>query len=147
MPARDEGVFVVVVTVRNNRPSKVLLQLRKDTGLHDGKFGFPGGKRDNNERWEVTAARELYEETGLIFSRKSFQQFCRRIGGKDQDGNEWRCTFYLLESWCGKPDVKEKKKHNKIEWYSVDKLPKNVVPIVHEVISALMEKYNYAPEK
>lgn|SRR5262249_20808511 len=138
MSARDEGVFVVVLMKSENRPTQVLLQLRKNTGLHDGKLGFPGGKRNNNEPLLVAAERELYEETGLIVRRGSLQRL-RRFGGRGQDGAEWRCTFYwcVVESCCGKAQVKEPKKHNSIQWYSIDNLPKNVVPVVRKVISDL----------
>jgi 8-oxo-dGTP pyrophosphatase MutT (NUDIX family) len=138
MSARDEGVFVVVLMKTKKHSPQVLLQLRENTGLHDGKFGFPGGKRHNNEPWPVAAERELYEETGLIVNRNELQKLCR-FGGRGLDGAEWRCTFYycVVESCCGTAQVKEPKKHNRIQWYSIKKLPKNVVPVVHKVISDL----------
>jgi 8-oxo-dGTP pyrophosphatase MutT (NUDIX family) len=117
-------------------PPRVLLQLRNNTGLHDGKFGFPGGKRNNNEPWLGAAMRELYEETGLMVERSNLRKL-RRHGGKGQDGTEWRGTFYLAEYWYGKLQLREPKKHNKIEWYSVYNLPKNIVPSVRKVLADL----------
>lgn len=141
MSARDEGVFVVILMKTEATFPRVLLQLRKNTGLHDGKFGFPGGKRIDKEPWPEVAVRELKEETGLDVNKQDLQCLCR-YGGRDRDGTEWRGTFYfyVIESCCGKDLVKEPGKHDRVEWHPVNKLPKNVVPTVYKVISDLKDK-------
>jgi 8-oxo-dGTP diphosphatase len=138
MPARDEGAFIVLIKT-NTRHPKVLLHRRKNTGLYDGQFAFPGGKRNNMESLLKAAVRELREETGLVVKKSSLQML-RQCVGVGQDGIEWRSTFYVAQSWDGKPKVRERSKHDKIRWYSVNKLPKNVAPTVLEVISDLTNK-------
>jgi 8-oxo-dGTP pyrophosphatase MutT (NUDIX family) len=138
-----EGVFVVALKKSGNRPPQVLLQLRKNTGLHDGEFAFPGGKRENNETWLDAAHRELYEETGLVVGRDKLQKLCR-CGGKDRDGTEWQCIFYfcVVDAVLEKPQVKEPNKHKKVEWHPIDRLPKNVASAVLKVISDLQEFFS-----
>ncbi|WP_251321694.1 NUDIX domain-containing protein [Fictibacillus nanhaiensis] len=58
------GATVVVI----NDKRKVLLQQRSDIN----KWGFPGGVMEFGETLEETAARELYEETGLWASDLNF---------------------------------------------------------------------------
>jgi 8-oxo-dGTP pyrophosphatase MutT (NUDIX family) len=138
MSVRDEGVFVVVLMKTKNQTPKVLLQIRKNTGLHDGVFVFPGGKRENNETWQDAAHRELYEETGLLVNKDRIQQLCQ-YGGRDQHGAQWLVRFYLcfIDSCWGTGEVKEPKKHSKVEWHSLDNLPKRAPLIIHKVISVL----------
>jgi 8-oxo-dGTP pyrophosphatase MutT (NUDIX family) len=138
MSARNEGVFVVILMKTENHSLRVLLQLRKNTGLHDGKFGFPGGKCKDNESSLKAALRELYEETGLVVDGGALQRLYR-CGGRDHDGTEWRGTFYFcVVDYCyGKALVKEPGKHDRIGWYPVDKLPKNAAPAVLKVFSDL----------
>ncbi len=52
------------VLVLNGR-GEILLNLRSDTGT----WGIPGGCLESGESLEETAARELYEETGLRAER------------------------------------------------------------------------------
>jgi 8-oxo-dGTP pyrophosphatase MutT (NUDIX family) len=148
MSARDEGVFVVALMEAKNQSPQVLLQIRKNTGLHDGKFVFPGGKREDNETWQDAAKRELYEETGLIVKKDRIQKLCQ-YGGRDQDGTQWLVMFYLcfIDPFCicRKAEVKEPKKHTKVEWHPLDKLPKNVPSVVRRVISDLKLFLSKAP--
>ena len=50
------------VVVLINEKNEILLEERSD----DGYFDFPGGAIDLKETMEEAAARELYEETGVI---------------------------------------------------------------------------------
>lgn len=138
MSERDEGVFVVVLMKTGNQAPQVLLQIRKNTGLHDGIPVFPGGKRKNNETWLDAAHRELYEETGLLVNKDKIQKLCQ-YGGRDQNGTQWLVMFYLcvIDSCWGTGLVKEPKKHSKVEWHPLDKLPKKAPLIIHKVISDL----------
>jgi 8-oxo-dGTP pyrophosphatase MutT (NUDIX family) len=138
MSVRDEGVFVVVLMKTNDQTPQVLLQIRKNTGLHDGEFVFPGGKREKNETWQDAAHRELYEETGLLVDKDRIQKLCQ-YGGRDQHGVQWLVMFYLcvIDSCWGTGLVKEPQKHSKVEWHSLYNLPKKTPLIIHKVLSDL----------
>ncbi|QQZ08730.1 NUDIX hydrolase [Heyndrickxia vini] len=57
-PIIAPGSAIIVINDKN----EILLQLRSDT--HD--WGIPGGGMELGDSFEVTAKKELYEETGLI---------------------------------------------------------------------------------
>jgi 8-oxo-dGTP pyrophosphatase MutT (NUDIX family) len=130
-------VFVVLLKRMNSQPPKVLLQLRENTGIHDGKFRVPGGKRHNKEPWLETAARELLEETGCAVDKGAFRKLCRRMNGKCLDGTKWRSDFYVAERWRGEPRVREPEKHGKVEWHPINDLPENIVLPVREALARI----------
>jgi ADP-ribose pyrophosphatase YjhB (NUDIX family) len=136
MHARSVGVFVVVLM----KPDKVLLLRRKNTGLHDGEFSVPGGKRNIKEPWTQAAARELFEETGLRVGGNTLQKL-DRVEGTDSDGTEWIGIIYLAElaeAWYGQlQKKKEEDKHDMLGWYSVNNLPKNLIPCLRKVFANL----------
>lgn len=136
---KQEGAFVVVLQESGNGHWRVLLQLRQNTGLHDGKFAFPGGKRKQNETLLDAACRELYEETDLLVDRDRLQELCQD-GGIDEDGTEWLCAFYLgfVDFHSDKAWVKEPHKHRNLNWVPINELPKQNAPsAVLKAISAL----------
>ena len=57
IPFIQTGASVIVV----NENGQILLQQRSD----NGRWGLPGGCQDLGENLRTTAARELYEETGI----------------------------------------------------------------------------------
>lgn len=58
-----------VLTFKNRGPSEVV-----------GKWNFPGGKREPKESIFEAAARELFEETGLVCQAADFQLYNHRLG-------------------------------------------------------------------
>jgi 8-oxo-dGTP pyrophosphatase MutT (NUDIX family) len=57
-------ILVGAVVIIRNDNNQILLQHRKD-----GNWGLPGGLMEPGESLEETAAREVYEETGLTLKR------------------------------------------------------------------------------
>jgi 8-oxo-dGTP pyrophosphatase MutT (NUDIX family) len=138
MPVQ-EAAFVVALKESGNGHLQVLLQFRQNTGLHDGAFAFPGGKRKHDETMLDAACRELYEETGLLVDRDGLFELCQD-GGIDEDGTTWRGIFYLcvVDSRYDKAWVKEPHKHRNLNWVPINELPEQNAPsAVLKAISAL----------
>ena len=125
------SVYVVVLSA-----DSVLLLRRSNTGLHDGFFSLPGGKHDGGESLARAAARELFEETGLIVDESTLK-FGHLLHSQDADGTEWMGAFFIAESWSGEPRLMEPHKHDALEWHSVDSLPQNLAESIHQVLMAL----------
>lgn len=62
-------VVVSVLIIKDGR----LLLARRKIGNHAGKLDTPGGKLESGESFEEAAARELFEEAGLVASE--FRKF------------------------------------------------------------------------
>jgi 8-oxo-dGTP diphosphatase len=151
MTARDEGAFVVVLMETEkteNRLPQVLLQKRRNTGVHDGEFVFPGGKRRNNETWKNAACRELYEETGLVVKKDKLQKLCYDKG-RDPNGTRWLAMFYycFIDPGLGKGRRKEPNKHRIVQWLPLDNLPKEVPSTVRKVLSELDKLLPKSPKE
>lgn len=138
----EESVFVYLLVEKPNYLLDVLLQLRENTGLHDGKYGLPGGKRERKEPLVVTAVREINEELGLTVDPKHLLRL-RRCKGTGENGVKWLCHFYLIlldELSRNKLQLNEPDKHKEIQWYPINHLPDNIVPVVYEVIKQIPER-------
>jgi 8-oxo-dGTP pyrophosphatase MutT (NUDIX family) len=63
----------VVVCVMTPPSGHALLITRRAAALrrHAGQWALPGGRRDHGESVQVTALRELHEETGLVVQRRA----------------------------------------------------------------------------
>ena len=110
------------VVVLFDEGGKILLEERSD----DGYFDFPGGSIDPKESAEEAAARELYEETGLIADElELFKVYSGEIthyiypNGDEIYGVD---LIYLCYKWHGEllPQLEEVKK---LDFYSIDNLP------------------------
>ena len=110
------------VVVLFNDEGKILLEERSD----DGYFDFPGGSIDPQESAEEAAARELFEETGLIADElELFKVYSGEIthyvyhNGDEIYGVD---LVYLCYKWHGEllPQLDEVKR---LDFYSIDNLP------------------------
>lgn len=84
------------------------------TMLHSKKaehpWRFPGGKVDDRELPIAAAARELYEELGIVAEDLKLVSIHRT----EVDGGVWVGHFYLLGDYSGVIEIVEPDKH--IEW-------------------------------
>ena len=110
------------VVVLFNENGEVLLEERAD----DGYFDFPGGSIDLKETAEEAAARELYEETGLVADElKLFKVYSGEIthyvyfNGDEIYGVD---LVYLCNKYHGEfnPQLEEVKK---LKFFNLNEMP------------------------
>jgi len=97
-----------------------ILVLRR-TGSHGaGTWGLPGGHQEFGESPEGTAARETFEETGLVV------QPTARLGFTDDPMPEIGRHYVTLFIGCtrvrGEPQLREPQKATAIAWLTPDQL-------------------------
>ncbi|HEY0222390.1 NUDIX hydrolase [Lactovum miscens] len=113
---------------------KILLQVRKD----NGQWALHGGGIEVNERLEDTAARELYEETGLIAKKlKLFGVYSgpdRNLKYPNGDEIYSPGIFYHCEDFVGElnPQADEVKS---LMWFNFNEIPDNIFAPNRQVIT------------
>jgi ADP-ribose pyrophosphatase YjhB (NUDIX family) len=90
---------------------------------------FPGGKLDKGELPIAAAARELYEEMGVVAEHLKLVAVHRT----EVDGGIWVGHFFLVGSYTGTIEIAEPEKHDDwcylttAELKALDSFPEHVV--------------------
>lgn len=117
---------------------KVLLSRRFNTGWKDGWYSLISGHLDGNESVSTSMVREAKEESGIIIDKKDLNPI-KACHHKTED-SEYVDFFYSVKKWKGTPKIMEKDKCDDMAWFPVNKLPKNILPHVKNVIKTLGKK-------
>lgn len=104
--------------------NKLLLLRRKNTGWEDGKYGVPAGHLDAHETVTDAALRELFEEAGVTANKEDLE-FVNTIHRKSN--YYYIDLFFLVKKWSGTPTLHEPEKSDDIQWFPLNKLPKNIL--------------------
>lgn len=127
------------VVVLFNEKGEVLMEERAD----DGFFDFPGGSIDLKESAEEAAARELFEETGLIAEQlELFKVYSGEIthyvyyNGDEIYGVD---LVYLCNKYHGelKPQIEEVKT---LKFYNLKEIPDKLSIRNKKIVEDLLNK-------
>ena len=121
----DRFKLIAAVHLFLFKDDKILLLRRFNTGYEDGNYGVPAGHLDGNEPITVGMAREAREEAGITISPENLQVIhvvhCRFPGSE-------RINFFLTtDVWQGELCIGEPDKSDQVGWFSLDKLPTNII--------------------
>ncbi len=78
----------------------MLHRVKKENDMHEGKYNGLGGKFEKSESPEACAAREVFEESGLIAENLilkgviTFPKFSR--------GEDWYVFVFVIDKFAGK---------------------------------------------
>lgn len=117
-------VFVAVIVQQEDQ---ILLLKRQNTGWMDGFWGMPGGSLEPDETIADAAARETYEEVGILINPVDLElvhvMHVRRGGKKDVLG-----FVFIAHAWKGIAENREPHRCNDVQWFNIHSLPSNLVP-------------------
>lgn len=124
----------------NNSAGEVLMLHRTDNDT----WCFPGGAVELGEKVEETAAREVFEETGLIVeSLNLFGVFSGEdLYYKYPNGDEVYNVDIVFKSDSYSGEVKLNDEGKDIRFFKIDKLPERISPPVRPVVEALRNRKN-----
>lgn len=113
------GAFIV------NSQGEILLTKRsKNTRNEHGKWEAPGGQVHFGETREQAIKREIKEELGVDI------EIIRVLNVADEilkgDKQHWLPTTFLVKIKRGKPKIMEPDKCDGIDWFPLNKIPKNL---------------------
>lgn len=123
------------------KDNQILLGLRQNTGWGDGCYNFPGGHIDGKE-WPTKAiCRELKEEIGIEVNpiNVKFENMIYYI----RPDHERIQLLMKINSWSGQIENMELDKCIKLEWFGLDKLPKNLTDYCKTALTMYVNKTQY----
>ena len=113
------------------KDDKILLSLRQNTGYEDNKWSLVAGHQEVGESVMQAMVRETKEEIGIeikIGNLKVLHVMHRNTN------REYINIFLECRNWQGNVENKEPSKCGGLKFYSIDKLPNNIIPYVGEAI-------------
>ncbi|KAL4976406.1 NUDIX hydrolase domain-like protein [Aspergillus desertorum] len=122
MTSEAKPVRVGVAVFALNHENKFILGKR--IGSHGADtWGLPGGHLEFGESWEMCAARELEEETGIHVDKNSVRYLTATNDVFKEDGKHYVTVFVGVRVRSGQePEIKEKLKCAEWRWVSWEEL-------------------------
>ena len=124
IPFIQTGSSVIV----RDEEGRILLQQRSDNSL----WGLPGGCQDLGERLETTAARELFEETGIIVNEddlvliNTLSGESRKRSYPNGDIVYNNTSLYLADVNSNDINIKMDSESFRLEFFDINNLPDNL---------------------
>lgn len=113
------------------REERILLLRRYNTGYEDGNYSVVAGHLDGGEEVWQAAAREAFEEAGVIIRREDVET----VGVMHRLSNDERVDFFVhVKAWEGELVNREPDKCDELAWFPLDQLPANTIPYVARAI-------------
>jgi len=126
------GIFI--------KRKKILLLRRFNTGWRDGEYTLPAGHLEKGETIAKAMSRESFEETGLKIFPSDFTLVHTMLVGvnkKDKNDHDYLYFFLQAKKWDGTFLVREADKCDRIDWFPVKNLPKNILPHISKAVDCI----------
>lgn len=131
--AKERFKLVSAVHLLIIKDGKILLLRRFNTGYRDGDYSVIAGHLDGGEQARISMSREAKEEAGIEASLEDL----KLVHLMHRNSTEERIDFFFVaKKWRGKPKIMEPDKCDELKWFSLDDLPKNMVPYVRAGIQS-----------
>jgi 8-oxo-dGTP diphosphatase len=129
---------IYLILIKDNQ---VLLLRRFQTGYEDGNYGLPAGHADGGEAMKEAMAREALEEIGIRINRNDLELVLtmHRWCGD----HERMDLFFTIKNWEQEIKNMEPEKCDDLSWFSLDNLPKNLIPYIGNAIDCYKKGIRY----
>ena len=121
---KKRSLFSVNSYLILRQDNKVLFHLRKNTGYCDGMWGLVAGHVEDGEPSSAAMIREAWEEIGIELNPSQINVvhvMHRQTNRLNVD------IFFNCTSWKGEIQNCEPEKCEKLEFFSLDVLPSNII--------------------
>jgi ADP-ribose pyrophosphatase YjhB (NUDIX family) len=132
-------VSIHILFIKNNQ---ILLLLRKNISS-DGLYSVVAGHLDGGETVTDAIIREAKEEADVLIEPKDieFKTVCHSYNQKNQ--KEFVQFYVICKKWSGEIKNNEPKKCGDLKFFSLNDLPKNMVPYVKIGIAKALKGVKY----
>lgn len=138
------AIIPAVWMIMRNKKGQVYLLRRQNTGWRDGWWTVPSGHVDANEGPSAAAVRELKEEAGIDVHVEDLSDPLIYFYLADDQIHERVSLFFEVESNGAKPYNAEPHKSDKGEWFDIDNLPNNIVPLLRRAFIDMAAGVRYS---
>jgi 8-oxo-dGTP pyrophosphatase MutT (NUDIX family) len=129
-PALESMTLLVAAVIVHDKATNrvVLLQRSRNAKFAQGMWDLPVGKSEPGEPITQTAARELYEETGLTVKPEALKVAHIIHGAWGVEApNGFLTVVFAAHEWSGEPENREPRKHSQVCWVDADAIPEEFV--------------------
>lgn len=137
---KPKGTVSYATLLLMNEKSEVLLLRRKGASFGNGLYSLPGGKIESGETALEAVKREVQEEIGINIEQ------CNLVHVVDRQGPETEFYVFVFKPliWQGTPLNGELDKCDDLSWFSLDKLPSNIIPAHRQAIELSQKEVMYS---
>lgn len=135
---KDRFQTTVAVNLILRRDDEILLLKRANTGNQDDMYNVIAGHLEQDELGTEAIIREAREETSITIEPNNlkFVHFVQRLPVNDND-EEYIDLFYEASVWQGDLVNNEPNKCEMLDWFRIDNLPNNTIPLLPVVIKKI----------
>jgi len=127
------------VAVAYLREGRVLLG-RRIGAQGNGLMQLPGGKPNAGEALDLTALRELEEETGIRASVAT--EVAQQVDDFPEVGKRYTTHFFVAAGGADEPQNREPDKCEGWSWFALDAWPGDLFAVNSETIEAIRHAAN-----
>lgn len=119
-----------------------MILLLKQTTENGGKYTLVGGVVEKDEFAKAGLIRESLEETGIDLSHRSLELVHCLHKKRTKDSRI--VLYFRAKEWRGEAISREPHKFQKVAWFPIDNLPKNLSPTVKHVLRQYRKGLKYS---
>ena len=124
--------------VINDKNEVLLVKRSMSSRTEPGFWSRPGGEVEFGERVEDAVVREVKEETGIDVEILGFLKVTQNLNKGEK--KHWIALGYLARPLRGVAKNMEPKKHDAVEWFSIDALPERLTDYTKNTISVYLKQ-------
>ncbi len=135
---------VYLILVKND---KILMLRRFNTGFQDGKYSLVAGHLDGKESFMQAIIREAYEEANIKLKKDDLKVIHVMNRFEMQNNKELQeriDVFLIAKKWQNEIKNLEPHKCDNLNWFSLNKLPKNTIPYIKVALDNIKKKIFYS---
>lgn len=124
--------FPVAVHLFLKKGNQLLLLRRFNTGYEDGNYSVIAGHIDGGEDVYAAMIREAKEEAGVSISLDNLKIV--QVMHRKKADEERIDYFFECYNWSGDIVIGEPDKCDRLDWFSIDELPENIIDYICEAV-------------
>ncbi|MFJ1706871.1 NUDIX domain-containing protein [Kitasatospora sp. NPDC088346] len=137
MQSLRQAVSVIVHDEENGRIATI--HYAAASWSESPAWTIPGGKVEEGERLDEAAARELFEETGLVIPAEDLRLVHTIQVRQGWDGRgPFLLSVFATTSWTGTLTNTEPDKHLAVVWSDAAALPRPMFPTSHQALASYL---------